>query len=371
MSVMIVKGLKKALHCVISVLVFLTLSTSICFSKENNYPKGYCTWYAAKEFNRNAPEPGIDWGGHAGKWLSNARAKGWATTNDPFSPEIGSIIVWLDRNDTTEQTGYGHVAVVNRIDRGKKEIYISEMNWGPLMPRTNPEEAKTVNFDSVTTKTLPLENLNRKGRVSTYHFQGYIKPKKNYSTEISFNSIEEIDSRKTRAEKIARIRREADSTKAISDSLEERVAVFENVLSGGGLFAPKSQETSTAPSSLQNTHTVDQTLFKAELTNISHKGNSVFVQIRYTNKSDEEIKISYPRAILMDNSGNKDIDKKAGRYSIPPAPGTIHMAFEFDFVFYTDRFGFDIDTIKTILPPFDLIVNARPPHGSIMFQGIR
>ena len=177
------------------------------------------------------------------------------------------------------------------------------------------------------------------------------------------NGIKSKETDKTRAEKIARIRMEADSTKAISDSLEERVAVFENVLSGGGLFAPKSQELSTAPSPSQNTHTVDQTLFKAELTNISHKGNSVFVQIRYTNKSDEKIKISYPRAILMDNRGNKKLVKTGNIHSMPPAPGTIHMAFEFDFVFYTDRFGFDVDTTKTISPPFDLIVNAQPPHG--------
>jgi len=371
MSIMVVKGDKIGRHCVIFVLVFLTLGSSICFSKENNYPKGYCTWYAAEEFNKNAPEPGIDWGGDAGVWFSSAKKEGWATTENPYSPEIGSIIVWLDRNDTTEQTGYGHVAVVNRIDWGKKEIHISEMNWGPLMPGTDPKEAKTTNFNRVTTKTLSLESLNRRGRVSTYHFQGYIKPKKNHSTEIPFNSIEEIDSSKTRAEKIARIRREVDSTKAISDSLEERVAVFENVLSGGGLFAPKSQEPSTAPSPSQNTHTVDQTLFKAELINISHKGNSVFVQIRYTNKSDEEIKISYPRAILMDNRGNKKLVKTGNIHSIPPAPGTIHMAFEFDFVFYIDRFSFDVDTTKTIFPPFDLIVNARPPHGSIMFQGIQ
>ncbi|MBF0587459.1 CHAP domain-containing protein [Prosthecochloris sp. N2] len=89
---------------------------------------------------------------------------------------MGSIIVWLDRNNTTNQSGYGHVAVVNRIDWGKKEIYISEMNWGPLMPGTNPEDAITINFDSTTTIKLSLENLNRKGRVSTYHFQGHIKP---------------------------------------------------------------------------------------------------------------------------------------------------------------------------------------------------
>ena len=304
------------------------------------------------------------------KWFSNATKNGWETTDNPLNPEIGSIIVWLDRNDKTNQSGYGHVAIVNSIDWGKKEIHISEMNWGPLMTGTDPEDAITINFDSTTTKTLSLESLNRKGRVSTYYFQGYIKPKKNYSTETPINSTK-IDSSETRAEKVARLRREADSTKAISDSLEERVTTFENVLSGGGLFAPKTQEPSTALSSSKNTHIVDQTLFKAELTNISHKGNSVFVQIRYTNKSDKEIEISFPRAILMDNRGNKKLVKTGNIHSIPPAPGTIHMAFEFDFVFYNDRFGFDVDTTKTISPPFDLIVNARPPHGSIMFQGLQ
>jgi len=367
MLIMAVKGIVKALHCAISVLMFLTLSPSICLSEENNYPKGYCTWYAAEEFNKNAPEPGIDWGGDAGVWFSNAKKKGWATTDNPYSPEKGWIMVWLDKNETTKQTGYGHVAVVNRIDWGKKEIYISEMNWGPLMPETDPKEAKTTNFNRVTTKTLSLESLNRRGRVSTYHFQGYIKPKKNHSKKIPFNSIEEIDSSKTRAEKIARIRKEADSTKAISDSLEERVAVFENVLSGGGLFAPKSQEPSTAPSSLQNTHTVDQTLFKAELTNISHKGNSVFLQIRYTNKSDKDIQILWPRAILMDANGNKAKNSSGYIYTLTPSPSTTFISFEFEFI---NPKKSEIDITKTVSAPFDLIINANAPHGSIMFQGI-
>jgi len=181
------------------------------------------------------------------------------------------------------------------------------------------------------------------------------------------HGIKSTEAEETRAEKIARIRREVDSTKAISDSLEERVAVFENVLSGGGLFAPKSQEQSTAPSSLQNTHTVDQTLFKAELTNISHKGNSVFLQIRYTNKSDKDIQILWPRAILMDANGNKAKNSSSYIYTLTPSPSTTFISFEFEFI---NPKKSEIDITKTVSAPFDLIINANAPHGSIMFQGI-
>lgn len=171
----------------IAVLFF----SPVCFAKENIFKKskGYCTWYAAERFNAFSPVPGVNWRGHAGDWLENADSRGWLTTEDPYDAEIGSLIVWLDRNDKTNQSGKGHVAVVDSIDWGKKEIYISEMNWGPLMPGTDPKEAKTTKFDSVTTKTLSLGNLNRKGRVSTYHFQGYILPRpKNFSLKDILNA---------------------------------------------------------------------------------------------------------------------------------------------------------------------------------------
>lgn len=152
-------------------LVCYLLLGNTVYGKQNRFPSGYCTWYAAEEFNKIAPEPGINWSGNAGNWFRNAG--GWATNNQPMSAEKGAIIVWLNNKDDGKP-GYGHVGIVESVDWKSNRVTISEMNWGPIKPGTNKEDAITANFDRVTTETLSLDNLDR-GR---FYFQGFIYPRK-------------------------------------------------------------------------------------------------------------------------------------------------------------------------------------------------
>ena len=89
--------------------------------KPNSFPYGYCTWYVAQ--NKYIP-----WRGNAGAWLYNAKAMGYKTGK---TPQNGSIIV------TTDNTYYGHVAIVQKVS--EDTITISEMNykgWGKTNSRT-------------------------------------------------------------------------------------------------------------------------------------------------------------------------------------------------------------------------------------------
>lgn len=88
--------------------------------KPNTFPYGYCTWYVAQ--NKYIP-----WRGNAGAWLYNAKAMGYKTGK---TPQAGSIVV------TTDNTYYGHVAIVQKVGDGT--ITVSEMNykgWGKTNTR--------------------------------------------------------------------------------------------------------------------------------------------------------------------------------------------------------------------------------------------
>jgi surface antigen len=58
-----------------------------------NYDYYWCTYYAAREFHKIAPSPGVNWSGDAGKWFDNAGDNGWETTKDHKRATYGAIVV--------------------------------------------------------------------------------------------------------------------------------------------------------------------------------------------------------------------------------------------------------------------------------------
>jgi len=89
--------------------------------KANRFPYGYCTWYVAQQKY-------VPWRGNAGAWLYNAKAAGYATGS---KPKEGAIVV------TTDNTYYGHVALVTKVS--SDTITVKEMNydgWGIVNSRT-------------------------------------------------------------------------------------------------------------------------------------------------------------------------------------------------------------------------------------------
>lgn len=95
----------------------------------NRYDYGYCTYYV---YNRRAElgRPVGSFWGNAASWASYARGSGYTVSN---TPAIGSVL-----QTANAAGGYGHVAVVERIN-SDGSIFVSEMNyagWNVTSTRT-------------------------------------------------------------------------------------------------------------------------------------------------------------------------------------------------------------------------------------------
>jgi hypothetical protein len=55
------------------------------------------TGYFAREFDKFAPAPGINWSGQADEWLGGAFQNGWIVKTSPASAKTGAIIVGVNQ----------------------------------------------------------------------------------------------------------------------------------------------------------------------------------------------------------------------------------------------------------------------------------
>lgn len=93
-------------------------------SAGNRYAFGNCTWYV---YNRRAElgKPVGSFWGNAATWGAYARAAGY---NVDGTPSAGAVM-----QSAGGYGGFGHVAVVEKVDPNGRGVYISEMNafrWG-------------------------------------------------------------------------------------------------------------------------------------------------------------------------------------------------------------------------------------------------
>lgn len=79
----------------------------------HTFPKGYCTYWAA------AQRGGVPWGGNANRWITNAKAMGYATGK---TPKKGAIV-------QTTESRVGHVAYVTGVSADGSSFTVSEMNY--------------------------------------------------------------------------------------------------------------------------------------------------------------------------------------------------------------------------------------------------
>lgn len=80
--------------------------------------------YAAQEFGKVAPAPGLDWSGAPEEWLVNARAKGWIIKTAADDAKVGALIIG-------RQSGLW-VGIVRAVDAGKVSYEILD-NHGKLV----------------------------------------------------------------------------------------------------------------------------------------------------------------------------------------------------------------------------------------------
>lgn len=138
------------------------------FASTRDGSGGQCTTHAARRFDSVAPEPGVNWSGHARSWLRNAAARGWLTVDDLRAARPGMVVVWGDGLDWTGPGyGNGHVAYVESV--WPEGFTVSEMNWGYLSPGAS--RFRTSMWGIVGYAALTWEEAAQRGQ---YRFAGFI-----------------------------------------------------------------------------------------------------------------------------------------------------------------------------------------------------
>lgn len=105
-------------------MFFLTMFQTFVFANSwNDLPNGICAKYAAQEFEKTAPSPGVNWLNYNYDWVIQAQKAGWVVTTTVRDTMVGAIVEWQDNN----RYG-GHVAIVRRVLSDK--IIVEESNVG-------------------------------------------------------------------------------------------------------------------------------------------------------------------------------------------------------------------------------------------------
>ena len=85
--------------------VMITQSTT-----DKNTYKGFReSWWATyqlKEFDKIAPDPGVNWSGNILTWLNQAVQAGWKTTKDIKGGVVGCLLICGDSSKKPIRSGY-------------------------------------------------------------------------------------------------------------------------------------------------------------------------------------------------------------------------------------------------------------------------
>ncbi len=112
-------------HIAIPTLILLLLVAQ-AIADYKGFPDDQCTGYSAREFDKVAPSPGVNWRGNAGQWYDNASRAGWNVYNSGLMPPVTNCIaVW-------QNGAYGHVGMYRGpwIKNGSVVgVIIQEKNW--------------------------------------------------------------------------------------------------------------------------------------------------------------------------------------------------------------------------------------------------
>lgn len=122
------------------------------------YPEGQCTYWACmRSYNLGGIKPGPYWG-NGGNWAASGQAAGYQTTRT--APVPGSIVSFPGGVQGADPT-YGHVAIVESVDRSTGRITISEMNV-----RGSVVSFREIPVLSGAVYILPDSSVNGAGNIS-------------------------------------------------------------------------------------------------------------------------------------------------------------------------------------------------------------
>jgi surface antigen len=152
----------------------------ICFSANvfatdwRQLPDGICAKYAAQEFEKNAPPPGVNWLNKNSDWVLQANNAGWVTRAAARDAMVGAIAEW----ETTDRNGGGHVAIVRAVLSDR--IIVEENNVGKVVDSLTfsfggikYKGEVTDGWGKTTIRAIKYDDLMK---VGNRFFAGYIWP---------------------------------------------------------------------------------------------------------------------------------------------------------------------------------------------------
>ncbi|WP_165866128.1 CHAP domain-containing protein [Lucifera butyrica] len=151
----------------------------VCFSTSgfaeswHDLPDGICAKYAAQEFEKIAPAPGVNWLNYNYDWVVQAQQAGWVVKTTVRNVMVGAIAEWqgLDRNG-------GHVAIVRKVLSDR--IIVEENNVGNTTGSRDytfgGRHCKTEVTDGWGKTTIRAIKYDDMLKMGTRKFMGYIWP---------------------------------------------------------------------------------------------------------------------------------------------------------------------------------------------------
>lgn len=117
------------------------------------YPMAQASGFFAKQFDKVAPKPGMDWDGEPNTWIAGAVTNGWVIKTSPQDAKPGALIFGFTQN---------------------KDV------WVGIVQEVNGGEIK---FDTLDTKGRVLHNSATPESIKAeFNLIGYIWPERTTNT---------------------------------------------------------------------------------------------------------------------------------------------------------------------------------------------
>ncbi len=156
-----------------TLLFFVCFSANVFAESWKVLPDGICAKYAAQEFEKIAPSPGVNWLNYNYDWILQAQQSGWVVKTTVRDVMVGAIVEWqgLDRNG-------GHVAIVRQVLSDR--IIVEENNVGKVTGSNDYtfggyhyKSEVTDGWGKTTIRAIKYEDMLK---MDTRKFMGYIWP---------------------------------------------------------------------------------------------------------------------------------------------------------------------------------------------------
>jgi hypothetical protein len=102
-----------------------------------SFDAAWCVTYALKEFDKNAPQPGVNWDGEdITQWVAKAADKGWVTKKNANDAKAGAIVILQHQDKKVPYVGVvrevKNDGLIFELKKSNGELKIRNMTFDKL-----------------------------------------------------------------------------------------------------------------------------------------------------------------------------------------------------------------------------------------------